>query len=260
MTTAPVHSKQFVFGGISFHVGNMESVISIVDKWVRRQRKTYICVTGVHGVSESMWDRRVFLAHASAGLVVPDGTPIVWAGRRVGHEVIRRIYGPDLFLELCRYASEHHKGIFLYGTTIHTLEKLVFALKKKFPDLLISGVYAPPFSQAYQQEKKEIVRKINRSGASIVFVGLGTPKQELWMFTHRDNLHATLLVGVGAAFDFVSGVKAQAPVWIRSAGLEWIYRIYQEPVRLWKRYVSSGVTFLCLLFREMARAIMGNHI
>jgi N-acetylglucosaminyldiphosphoundecaprenol N-acetyl-beta-D-mannosaminyltransferase len=236
----------FTVFGLTFFSGSIAEVVDRVDMWIEANIRTYVCVTGAHGVVEAHDKPAVLRAHQEAKLVVPDGMPLVWIGKAMGHRKTERIYGPDLFLALCRRAQEEKWGVFFYGCTTSVLAALSRRLHEQFPKLIIAGSYAPPFRALTIKESKEIVRAINTSGARIVFVGLSTPKQELWMQYFSRKLHANVLVGVGAAFDFFAGTRRQAPRWIQRSGFEWLFRLAQEPRRLWYRYTVQNIYFLLL--------------
>lgn len=227
----------FTFAGLSIFTGTRKEVVSRVDSWIRAKKRVYICVTGAHGVTESSQRTDIMRAHNNAGLIVPDGMPLVWLGRLSGHPETERIYGPDLFLDLCMYAQQEKRRIFLYGTTQETLNKLILQLKITFPNLQIVGSYAPPFRTLSEPEKGKVTERINAAKPNIVFVGLSTPKQELWMHEFSGRLRPAVLIGIGAAFDFIAGTKKQAPVWLRQSGLEWVFRMVHDPKRLIVRYV-----------------------
>jgi N-acetylglucosaminyldiphosphoundecaprenol N-acetyl-beta-D-mannosaminyltransferase len=229
----------YTFADVDIFTGTYSHVKAAIATWIRQKKHAYVCVTGVHGLSESLGDSRVLAAFHKANLVVPDGMPLVWLGRRMGHPETQRIYGPDLMAAICRLAARRQWKIFLFGTTKSTLRLLQKNLREMYPHIHIAGFYAPSQYPFTHKEQRAIVSAINRSGAAIVFVGLGTPKQELWMAEVSQNLSANVLIGVGAAFDFIAGTKQQAPSWMRYSGLEWWYRLYQEPGRLWYRYVRA---------------------
>lgn len=243
--------EYFAAFGMRLFSGSIIGVAERVASLIKGKKQAYVCVTGAHGVVESTRKQQVLQAHQDACLVVPDGMPLVWLGKLLGHTNTERIYGPDLFLALCERAEKEKWRVFLYGTTDGTLQKLKERLLVKFPELLIVGSVAPPFRPLTFEEEKTAVTKINNSKAEIVFIGLSTPKQELWMHTHSQHLTANVLVGVGAAFDFVSGTKKQAPRWIQRAGLEWLFRFSQEPARLWHRYTVQNLRFLRLFFTAL---------
>lgn len=243
--------KTFNVTGLDVVIGSIGDVIVQISRWIDADARAYVCVTGVHGVVEANRKPAVLQAHQEAGLVVPDGMPLVWIGKVMGHRATERIYGPDLFLALCRRAQEEKWRVFFYGCTTQVLIALSRRLHEQFPKLIIAGSYAPPFRVLTEKESKKIVQTINTSRAQIVFVGLSTPKQELWMEAHHKKLRANVLLGVGAAFDFIAGTKKQAPLWMRRAGLEWLFRFFQEPRRLWYRTIMGNSRFVLLVMRRM---------
>lgn len=241
----------YIFSNIAFYTGSMEGVLRRIQTWIRNKQHTYVCVTGVHGVVESVHNNRVLLAHQKAGLVVPDGMPLVWIGKMSGRPDIERIYGPDLFLAVCRCAEVKRWKLFLFGTTPQTLQRLKVRLHTRFPRLIVAGCFAPPFRPSTQQEDADVIQKINATKAQVVVVGLSTPKQELWMHRHVEKLYANVLIGVGAAFDFIAGTKKQAPPWVQHIGMEWLYRLVNEPRRLGKRYLANMVQLIGLIIRSL---------
>ena len=203
-----------------------------------------MCVTGVHGVMESQYNPRILDIHNAAGMVTPDGMPLVWLLKMEGQRHADRVYGPDLMalvFERSRASGHRH---FLYGSSEETLRLLRANLERRYPGCRIVGTHAPPFRPLTPEEDAEIVRTIDASGADIVWVGLSTPKQELWMAEHRPKLAAPVLIGVGAAFDFHAGLKKQAPRLIQRSGFEWLFRLASEPRRLWKRYAVNNPAFV----------------
>ena len=193
-------------------------------------------------------------------MVTPDGMPVVWLARSHGCQDIARTYGPDLMLEVCNHGQDLGLRHFFYGGTEDTLQKLQQKLLESYPQILIAGSYAPPFRAEVWQEDKEIIDRINNSAADIVWVGLGSPKQDFWMHLHRPLLNVPVIVGAGAAFDFCSGVKPQAPRWMQGCGLEWFFRLCCEPGRLWKRYLMGNSLFLIYLFRIHLKKILAYEI
>lgn len=236
---------------LKFYSGSVSGVLMQVSEWIKKDAHEYICVSGAHGVVESQRNSLVFQAHKAAGLVVPDGMSLVWTGRIMGFRNTERIYGPDLFLALCEKAEKEKWNIFLFGTTPETLTKLARQLTGRYPSLRIVGCLAPPFRPVHPNEDTKYIEVINRSKAHIVFVGLSTPKQEIWMRDHHSTLRANVLLGVGAAFDFIAGTKKQAPVWVQRSGFEWLFRFFQEPRRLWYRTIVGNSRFVLLVMRRM---------
>lgn len=221
-----------------------------LEGWLARRERAYVCHVNVHGVMEAHRDPRVRDAYARAGLAVADGMPLVWLGRRAGHAQTGRVYGPDLMLELCARAARAGYASYYLGGTPGVAEELAAMMERRFPGLRTAGTCAPPFLPAGAAADLELARRIDDANPDIVWVGLGCPKQELWMAVHRPHLRAPLLVGVGAAFDFHTGRVRQAPPWMQRAGLEWLFRLLAEPRRLWKRYLVYNTWFVALLVAE----------
>jgi N-acetylglucosaminyldiphosphoundecaprenol N-acetyl-beta-D-mannosaminyltransferase len=189
-----------------------------------------------------------------ATLAVPDGQPLVWALRALGHPRATRVYGPDLMVHFCARAARAGTPIYLYGgRTPEALGLLEARLRERFPGLRIAGGFSPPFRNLSAEEEESAIADINSSGAAVVWVGTGQPKQEKWMLRMRPRLDAPLLVGVGAAFDFHAGLVPQAPPWMQRSGLEWVYRLAREPRRLWRRYARYNPRFLAGFLRQYLR-------
>ncbi|MBB3657692.1 N-acetylglucosaminyldiphosphoundecaprenol N-acetyl-beta-D-mannosaminyltransferase [Rhizobium sp. BK650] len=232
--------------GVRVSAVNLKSATGLIEKAIEDGKKEYVCVRDAHGVVRCQKDPELRSIHNRAFLVTPDGMPLVWALRHAGHVESDRVYGPDLMLSV--FEAGRSKGLrhFLYGATVQTLEQLQARLVAKFPDARIVGSYAPPFCELSPQEETDIAERINRSGADIIWVGLSSPKQELWMARMRERLNASVLIGVGAAFDFHAGLKRQAPRFIQRSGFEWAFRLLCEPRRLWRRYALVVPTFISL--------------
>ena len=230
--------------GVGISAINMQMALEMIKHWIDQGESHYICLTSVHGVMESHNDEKVKKVHNSSGLTTPDGMPLVWLGWLKGYPYVDRVYGPDLMLALSEFSISEGYSHFFYGSTQKVLELLIANLTKKFPGLRVAGHYSPPFRTLTTEEDAEIVNMINASHADIVWVALGAPKQELWMSQHTGRLEAPVLIGVGAAFDFLSGTKKQAPLWMQRSGLEWLFRLLSEPSRLWKRYLVNNPSFV----------------
>ena len=199
-------------------------------------------------------DPETMAAVLGATLAVPDGQPLVWALHALGHGRATRVYGPDLMAGFCARAAAAGTPIYLYGgRTPEALALLEGRLRERFPGLLIAGGYSPPFRELSEQERERVVADIDASGAAVVWVGIGQPKQERWMAQMRPRLAAPLLVGVGAAFDFHAGLVSQAPAWMQRNGLEWVYRLSREPRRLWRRYVRYNPRFIAAFAAQYVR-------
>lgn len=218
--------------------------------WGAQALGRYVCVCNVHSLvtaRRSPGFRRIL---AGAHLATPDGVPLVWYLRRHGFPMQSRIDGPALMLRLCGHAAEARLPIYLLGSTEDTLARLTTQLQWWFPGLEIAGSHAPPFRSVHHLEDRGIVARVNRSGARLVFVSLGCPKQERWMWAHAGSVGA-VLIGVGAAFDYHAGVLRRAPPWMQVAGLEWLHRLASEPRRLWHRYLVTNSLFLRYLTAEL---------
>jgi N-acetylglucosaminyldiphosphoundecaprenol N-acetyl-beta-D-mannosaminyltransferase len=199
---------------------------------------------------ESHRDERLRAIHNAAGMVTPDGMPLVWLSHMRGYAHVERVYGPDLMLALCQCSASRGYRHYLYGGTEDVTAQLAANLQRRFPGLLIVGRYSPPFRPLDCEEDEQIVRAINAAAPDIVWVGLSTPKQERWMAEHVGRLVAPALIGVGAAFDFHAGVKRQAPRWMQRGGLEWFFRLATEPRRLWRRYAINNPLFVLMVLRQ----------
>ncbi|MBV9760544.1 MAG: WecB/TagA/CpsF family glycosyltransferase [Acidobacteriaceae bacterium] len=218
-------------------------VVLRMRRWIgARRRAHYIAVTGMHGVMEARRDSRFERILNSADLVVPDGMPLVWLGRWHGHALARRVYGPELMEKFCRETGNEFTHFF-YGGAPGTGKRLGEALGQRFGTRSV-GDYSPPFRPLTADEDAEVVKMIEEAAPDILWIGLSTPKQERWMYEHRERLTVPVIVGVGAAFDFHTGQLKQAPSWMRENGLEWLYRLIAEPRRLWRRYLVYGPQFV----------------
>jgi len=236
--------------GVGVSAINMDMALAEVTRWVEHGAHHYVCVTGVHGVMESQRDAELMRIHNESGLTTPDGMPMVWAGKKAGAEWMSRVYGPDLMLAVLGLAAERGWSSFLYGGNEGVADTLAEKLTARIPGLRIAGTYCPPFRPLTPEEDADVVDRINKSGAQLVWVGLSTPKQERWMAAHVGRLDAAALFGVGAAFDFHAGLVPQAPAWMQRNGLEWFYRLCKEPRRLWRRSFSNNPAFVARISRK----------
>jgi|SRR5215472_439239 len=236
--------------GVRVSAINMEQTLTIIDGWIERRESHYICVTDVHSIMQSYDDPYMRHIHNTAGLVTPDGMPMVWISRLKGHDHVRRVYGPDLMLALCQHSVSRGYRHFFYGAAQGVPELLARRLEERFPGLQTVGCYSPPFRPLTLREDEQILSTINSADPDIVWVGLGCPKQQRWMYEHIGRLRAPVLVGVGAAFDFLSGLKKQAPRWMQGCGLEIVFRVLTEPRRLWYRFLSNHPRFVALVLLD----------
>jgi N-acetylglucosaminyldiphosphoundecaprenol N-acetyl-beta-D-mannosaminyltransferase len=235
-------------------ISDYENVLDWMDATIAAGERAYVTAAAVNLVMSAQEDAATREAVLSATLAVPDGQPLVWALRALGHERATRVYGPDLMAAFCARAAVRGTLMYLYGGRSEAaLELLERRLRERFPGLVIAGGFSPPFRELDAQEHERALAAINDSGASVVWVGTGQPKQELWMRRVRPHLHAPMLVGVGAAFDFHAGLVSQAPRWMQRAGLEWSYRLSREPRRLWRRYARYNPMFIAAFARQYAR-------
>ena len=217
--------------------------------WAAARQSRVVCLCNVHSVVTAWREPAFSHVLASADLAAPDGSPIAWALRRLGIARQQRISGPDLMWQLLRAAQHMQLSVFFYGSTEATLDRLCEVARKAFPQLQIAGTHAPPFRPLSLQEQQATTQCINASGARMVFVGLGCPKQEDWMVAQRGQVNAVML-GVGAAFDFHAGVIQRAPYWMRAYGLEWLHRLASEPRRLLRRYLITNSIFIVRFLQQ----------
>jgi N-acetylglucosaminyldiphosphoundecaprenol N-acetyl-beta-D-mannosaminyltransferase len=250
------HDARVNILGVPVSAISLGEAAATIERWIKEDAKHYVCVTGAHGVMESRRDEKLRSIFANAGLVTPDGMPLVWLARLFGETRTTRVYGPDLMRLMTSISSMRGYRQFYYGGGDGVAERLRQVLVSVYPDLQCAGTLCPPFRALTKEEDEAIIDQINAAKPDIVWVGLSTPKQELWMATHRDAIDAPVLIGVGAAFDFLARIKRQAPRWMQRSGLEWAFRLCTEPRRLWRRYAYIVPGFLILAIGLVAaRAI-----
>jgi len=221
-----------------------------IARWARARESRYICICNVHSVVTASHDADFKRVLNLADMATPDGMPVAWMLSRQGFVDQERINGPDLMWKYCALAERSGEVIYFYGSTEETLGLLSERLRNAFPGLRIGGAYSPPFRELSAAEDDEIVASINNSGAGVVFVSLGCPKQEKWMEAHRNRIQA-VMIGVGAAFSYHAGTIQRAPLWMRNSGLEWLHRLCSEPGRLWKRYLITNTIFIVSAVRQL---------
>jgi N-acetylglucosaminyldiphosphoundecaprenol N-acetyl-beta-D-mannosaminyltransferase len=240
-----VNTPTFRVLGTRVNAVQIPGVIAWMEEWISNGRNChFIAVTNIHGVVEGQHDGSFKKVLSSADLVVPDGMPLVWLGRLRGHRLQRRVYGPDLLMEFMHQTNEKTYRHFFFGGALGIPEELAAKLKAQFPALRVVGTYSPPFRSLTAEEDDSVIKMINDTAPDVLWVGLGCPKQERWMYEHRDRLKVPVVVGVGQAFDLHAGTKQPAPAWMREHGFEWLFRLLQEPRRLWRRYLIYGTEFL----------------
>jgi N-acetylglucosaminyldiphosphoundecaprenol N-acetyl-beta-D-mannosaminyltransferase len=230
--------------GVGISVLNLPSALAAMAAAIRARQKGYICVTGVHGVMEAQTDDTFKMILNESFLCTPDGMPMVWAGKLADHRDMSRVYGPDLMLDVCAWSEKSGATHFFYGGAEGVADLLAKNLRVKFPSLRVVGTFAPPFRRLNADEEKALAAQIAAAKPDILWVGLSTPKQEKFMAEYLPKLDVTLMVGVGAAFDFFAGRVKQAPRWMQRSGLEWLYRLCREPRRLWRRYFRNNPLFV----------------
>jgi len=258
--SAATRIRRFDVLGLPVSAINMTQALDTIDRWIRERTPHYICITGVHGVMESQSDETLRQIHAGAGLVTPDGMPLVWLAHLGGHGHVERVYGPDLMLACLTRSLQTRTKHYFFGGAPGVAEQLIARLSARLPGLAVAGMHCPPFRPLTAQEDQQVVDEINGSGADVVWVGLSTPKQERWMADHVGRLHAPVLIGVGAAFDFHAGLKPQAPRWMQRSGLEWLFRLATEPRRLWRRYLLNNPAFVWQASRAWMRGTLTRDV
>jgi N-acetylglucosaminyldiphosphoundecaprenol N-acetyl-beta-D-mannosaminyltransferase len=248
--------------GVGISAINLQQAVREIEGWIARLDPHYVNVCTVHTVMECQ--REASLRHLvnRSGLATPDGMPLVWIGRFLGHRNAGRVYGPDLMLALCDALQSTGGRHFFYGGAPGVADLLAKKLKERFPALVVAGTYTPPYRPPDTQEGQDVLDAINAAAPDIVWVGLGTPKQDYWVARHRPLLRAPVLIAVGAAFDFHAGLLRQAPAWMRRNGLEWLFRLAQEPRRLAYRYAVYNPLFVVrvlLQFSGVTRYVLDER-
>ena len=230
--------------GVGISVLNLKTALAAIAAAVRERRKGYICVRDAHGVMLAQKDATFRRILNEAFLCTPDGMPMVWMGKLHGHHEMSRVYGPDLMLEVCAWSERNPCRHFFFGGVPGVAEELRDRLTSRFPKLQVVGCYTPPFRPLDAAEEKDLSEMVRAAKPDIMWVGLSTPKQEKFMVEFLPKLDVTLMIGVGAAFDFHAGRVRQAPRWMQRSGLEWLFRMACEPRRLGKRYLKNNPMFV----------------
>jgi N-acetylglucosaminyldiphosphoundecaprenol N-acetyl-beta-D-mannosaminyltransferase len=250
MNKLPQHPRANVLG-VGIDPVNMDSALARILHHLRIRRKGFVCLTGVHGVMEAQRDPRLAGVFAEAALVVPDGMPTVWVGRHQNHKQMSRVAGPDLMLEVLR--REEFRGVthFFCGGKEGIAQELRESLLAHYPFLEIVGTYTPPFGPLSAAQEQELIDTVQRLQPDIVWVGISTPKQELFMQRYLPLLDTTLMFAVGAAFDFHTGRISDCAEWIKRSGLQWLHRLLQDPKHLWRRYLRNNPSFVAHIFLQL---------
>lgn len=226
-----------------------------IQEWVKSRERVYVCVAPVSTLVDCQGNEEYRKVVNAAAMVTPDGMPIVWVARLKGSKQVERVYGPDLMRKVCEEGQGKGYRHYFYGGSEDTLEKLKRKIREQCPKINIAGNYSPSFVKKAELEKQEILDKINESKVDVLWVGLGSPKQDFWMALHRNKLNVPVMIGVGAAFDFLAGTKPQAPRWMQRSGLEWFFRLLCEPKRLWKRYLIGNTKFIFYLITDFFKIL-----
>jgi N-acetylglucosaminyldiphosphoundecaprenol N-acetyl-beta-D-mannosaminyltransferase len=237
--------------GVDVDAVDMEGALRLVATLLRGTRKSYVCVAGVHGIMEAQRDPHLLEVYANAAMTIPDGMPLAWVGRMQGHVGMRRVAGPDLMLEVFRRKEFAETTHFLYGGHEGIATELREKLHQQFPWVKIVGTYAPPFRELSNSEETELFAHIAALKPDIMWVGIGCPKQEIFMARYLPGLKTKLMFGVGAAFDFHTGRIRDCADWIKHSGFQWLHRLLQDPRRLWWRYFRNNPAFLWHITLQM---------
>jgi len=250
-----IPTKELIVTPIS--VLSFKDQIDLIIDWAKKDQSKMICVANVHMLIEAWQNSNFASTLKSADLATPDGMPLVWMLKLLGCKQAERVAGMDIFQSVCRQAELEQISVFLLGSLPEILDKMSQRLKIEFPNLKIAGTESPPFRPLSDVADMDMVQTINASGAKILFVALGYPKQELWMAQHRDKIQA-VMIGVGGVFPVYAGVLRETPRFMQKHGLEWLFRFSQEPKRLWKRYATTIPIFIWLMLKQIVYS-NGNH-
>ncbi len=226
--------------------------IDVMLNWAKARLSKAVCVANTHMLIEAHWQSKFGALLKKADLVTPDGMPLVWVMKMMGALHQNRVAGMDIFQSLCQAAPQQDVSIFLLGSQSAVLEQMRNRLEREYPDLQIAGMEPLPFRPLTVEEDEALIQRVNASGAGLVFLALGCPKQETWIARHKGRIHA-VMIGLGGVFPVYAGLQKRAPSWVRKAGLEWCYRLLQEPKRLWKRYGTTIPPFIVLALKQVLR-------
>jgi N-acetylglucosaminyldiphosphoundecaprenol N-acetyl-beta-D-mannosaminyltransferase len=229
---------------------SFQAQIDIILQWACTSKSSFVCVANTHMLIEAYRVIAFWNVLQAADLITPDGMPLVWMLKLLGVRHPDRVAGMDILLALCQQAPLHNVAVFFVGSQSDVLDRMQDRLKQSYPELKIAGMEPLPFAQTAPEEDEAIIEQINNSGAKVVFVSLGCPKQEYWMASHKHKIHA-VMIGLGGVFPIYAGIHKYAPKLMRTSGLEWLYRLSREPRRLWKRYASTIPIFVWLAFKQI---------
>jgi N-acetylglucosaminyldiphosphoundecaprenol N-acetyl-beta-D-mannosaminyltransferase len=254
--TAGIPKRELL--GVPVALTDYAGAMDAMDGMIERRERGYVCAAAVHVMMVARHDPETRAALRGASLVVPDGRPLVWALNLLGAGLQDRVYGPELTERYCRRAAERGHRVWLYGgATPAALADLERTLIERFPGIPVAGGLSPPHRPLTSEEEAALAARINEDAPDVVWVGIGAPKQERWMARMRPLVEAPVLAGVGAAFDFIAGRKRQAPAWMQRSGLEWLFRLTQDPLRLAPRYLRYNPAFVAAFARQYLRERKG---
>jgi len=237
--------------GVGIHAVNLESAVALIESAILSHRRGYVCVTNVHAVMEAQTSDYYKDVLNNSFLTVPDGRPGVWIGRIQGHSQIDQVGGPDLILKVCEMSSCNGYTQFFYGGQPGVAEQLRDEMCRRYPGLKVVGTYNPPFRPLHEEEEKELGVRFASLKPDVTWIGLGAPKQELFMAQYLGRLDTTIMIGVGGAFDMHTGRTKDAPQWVKRVGFAWFHRLAQEPRRLWKRYLRTNSRFILAITLQL---------
>lgn len=230
--------------GVSVSNVTLENVVGVIERWIANNDSRYVCVADSHSIIATKHDPLHKRAMQMADMITPDGIPIVWLARAKGSKIIQRVCGTDLMLAICDISRRHGWRNYFYGSSQEIQNALVAQLSKRFPGINIAGGTCPPFRTAVVLESYDVINQILETKPNIIWVSLGCPKQEIWMEIHQQRFPGVTMIGVGAAFGYISGLVPRSPIWMQKCGLEWFHRLYTDPRRLWRRYLTVAPEFM----------------
>jgi len=242
-----------IFSGNKINIITVKETVEKISDWIEQEHSKlhWVVVTGMHGIVEAEKHADFKYIISFADMFVPDGVSLVWLARLKGFDIKSRVSGADLMQNFFKAADKEGFSSYFYGDTDETLKELNKKLLSNYPNLRIAGSYSPPFRKLTEKEDEEVIQRINQAKPDVLWVALGLPKQEKWIFEHRAKLKVPVIIGVGAAFKFLSGEVKRAPEWVGSAGFEWLWRLFQEPKIIWRRVFIDGPIFLWLVFLDI---------
>ena len=243
--------------GVGVHALNMRTAVNFLDSAASTGTRGYVAVTGVHGIVEAQDDKRLKDVLNNSLLTTPDGMPTVWIGRRQGHPDMDRVFGPELMVEVCRRSVDSGHTHFIYGGKEGVAGQLVSALETLAPGVRFVGTYTPPFRPLNAEEESRLIEQLESARPDFFWVCLSTPKQEMFMAEYVHKLPTTIMIGVGAACDILTGRVKDSPRWVKRSGLQWLHRLFQEPTRLWRRYLINNPRFVHKMLRQAWAQLTG---